>query len=181
MQRFSHADVAAMTAEDALDAFGSSARGLTEDEAARRLSADGRNELPHAKPPSLPLRFARQFANPLIAILGAIAIAMPFLDATEDAIAILFVLLLNATIGLVQEGRADAALNALDAASGPTAVALRGGHPRRLAASELVIGDVVHLEAGDRVPADGRVLSAQDLRIDEAALTIGRLCEVASP
>ncbi len=145
--------------------------GLEPGEAAARLAAEGPNRLPTA-PRTGPLqRFLRQFHNVLIyALLVAAAIAAA-IGHLIDAGVILAVVLVNAAIGFVQEGRAEEALAALGAMLQPTASVLRGGRRRTVPAEELVRGDVVLLEAGDRVPADLRVVRTRDLRVDEAILT----------
>ena len=149
----------------------SAAAGLSHDEAATRLAQHGRNSLPAARRRAPWLRFALQFHNPLIYVLlaaGAITFA---LDDLVDAGVILGVVLINALIGFVQEGKAEKALEAVSAMLASHATVRRGGAWQQIDAALLVPGDVVQLESGDRVPADLRLLRAKNLRIDEAALT----------
>jgi len=161
----------ASTAEDVLRAFDASAQGLSGTDAASRLSEYGRNELPAAKPPSALLRFAAQFNNALIYFLLAAAVLAAFLGHGVDAGVIVLVVCVNAVVGFIQEGRAEQALAALRAVLAPTARILRDGQRRIVAVQDLVPGDIVLLEAGDRVPADLRLLRTRGMLIDEAILT----------
>ncbi len=146
-------------------------RGLSEAEARQRLSRYGPNVLPSAKPPSLALLFLRQFLNPLIYILLAAALVSAALGDVEDAGFIAAVLLINGLIGAGQEysaGRAAAALKSLEQ---PHAMVLRDGLRQQIAARLLVPGDLVLLEAGDRVPADIALSGTINLQCDESLLT----------
>ncbi|MFP4271234.1 MAG: HAD-IC family P-type ATPase, partial [Alphaproteobacteria bacterium] len=116
-------------------------------------------------------RFARQFKNVLIYALLAAAVLAAAIGHELDALVILAVVLVNAAIGFVQEGRAESALAALSQMLEPEARVLRGGRRRTVAAATLVPGDVVLLEAGERVPADLRLVEARELKVDEAILT----------
>ncbi len=145
--------------------------GLSEAEAARRRARVGRNELP-PPPRRHPLqRLFAQFANALIGFLLAAAVVAAALGHVIDAAVIVGVVLVNAIVGFIQEGRAEQALSALGSLLAPTAWVLRDGARRRVDAADLVPGDVVLIEAGDRVPADLRLLHARGLLIDEAILT----------
>lgn len=146
-------------------------KGLTEREAADRLKADGFNELREGKARS-PLRmFLEQLLDPLIYVLAGAAAVSVALGEYEDAAIIAVVVLLNAFVGSIQEGKALRALEALKKLASPTAVVIRGGVRREIPAAEVVKGDLVCLEAGCRVPADLRLLEAAGLRIEESALT----------
>ena len=146
-------------------------RGLTEAEAAERLSRHGPNR-PRLRPGRGPLlRFLDQLVQPLVAVLVAAGLVTAFLGEWVDAGVILGVVLVNAVVGFVQEGRAAAALAALARAVASEATVLREGERRRLDAARLVPGDVVWLAAGDKVPADLRLLQGKDLRLVESALT----------
>jgi len=160
----------ALSIDEALSTVGATAGGLSGDEAAQRLRY-GRNELPRAKRRSALLRFLSQFNNTLIYVLLAGAAAAAVLDHGIDAAVIIAVVIVNAIIGFVQEGRAEQALESLGSLIAPRANVLRDGCRTAIAASELVPGDVVLLNAGDRVPADIRLLRARRLLIDEALLT----------
>ena len=145
--------------------------GLTEQEAAQRLNLQGPNELPEVPPPSPLALFFRQFASLVIWVLIAAAIISGFLHEWVDAGAILAIVLLNAVLGFVQEHKAEQALASLKRMSITTARVVREGLVRSIPARELVPGDLIQIEAGDRVPADSRLVYATGLRAQEAALT----------
>lgn len=145
--------------------------GLTDDQVRERLERNGHNRL--AEPPRRPAWkvFIDQFRSVLFAILlGAAALAVLVGDGTDAAI-IVAVVVINAVIGFVQEGKATRSLAALKSMLVPVATARRGGELTAVAADDLVPGDVVALEAGSRVAADGRLLSAHDLAVDQSSLT----------
>jgi calcium-translocating P-type ATPase len=146
-------------------------RGLGVDDAARRLREYGPNRLPDEDRESAVVRLLKQFHNVLIYILIAAALFTAFLGEWIDTGVIAAVVLVNALIGYVQEGKAERAMEELRRMLSQTALVLRDGHRRELDAAELVPGDVVLLEAGDLVPADARVVVAREARVDEAALT----------
>ncbi len=162
----------ALPAADVLAAFAVSAeRGLDLAEVERRRSRYGANTLPEAKPPHAIWRFLAQFRNALIVFLLVSAAIAAGVGHFVDAAVILAVVLINAIVGVVQEGKAEQALAALRAMLSPHARVLRDGERRIVDVPDLVPGDIVLLEAGDRVPADLRLLRARGLLIDEAALT----------
>ncbi|MGH6720170.1 MAG: cation-translocating P-type ATPase, partial [Alphaproteobacteria bacterium] len=145
--------------------------GLDDDEAARRLARVGPNWLPAAARERWPVRLARQFANVLIYVLLAAAAVSVALGHATDALVILAVVVINAVIGFVQEGRAERSLDAIRGLLAPSATVVRGGRRRRIEAEGLVPGDLVVFEPGDRIVADVRLAGARDLALDEAALT----------
>ncbi len=145
--------------------------GLDPAEAERRLAAVGPNALPAAPPVHPFLRFLAQFRNTLIYVLLAGAAAAAAVGHVVDAAVILVVVVVNAIVGFVQEGRAEQSLRAIRDLISPEAAVLRGGVRRTIGVEGLVPGDVVLLEAGERVPADLRLLRARGLSIDEALLT----------
>ncbi|MBA4371136.1 MAG: ATPase, partial [Coriobacteriaceae bacterium] len=162
----------AMTAEDSLSALGSdAAAGLSAERAAELLDLSGPNELRRAERTPAWRMFLRQFNDFMIWVLLAAVAISAFEGQVAEAIAILAILVLNGALGFAQEYRAERSLEALKAMSAPVATVVRGGVERDIPTADLVPGDVVLLEAGDRVPADGRLLEASALRIDEAALT----------
>jgi magnesium-transporting ATPase (P-type) len=161
----------ALSAREALHELETHAHGLAPEEAARRLVEHGPNALPQAKRRHPLLRFLAQFHNALIYFLLAAAAAAGVLAHFVDAGVIVAVVVVNAIIGFVQEGKAEAALEAMHRMISPRAAALRGGVRVSVPVAELVPGDVVLLEAGDRVPADLRLVRARGLLIDEALLT----------
>jgi magnesium-transporting ATPase (P-type) len=161
----------AETIEAALGRCRSSAEGLTSAESAERLNANGPNRLPAGKPRSLIARIVAQFNNLLIYVLIASGLVALALGHRLDTVVILGVVLVNATIGFIQEGRAEKALDAIRGMLTREASVLRDGRRLTVPVESLVVGDVALIEAGDRVPADLRLLRASALRIDEAALT----------
>jgi magnesium-transporting ATPase (P-type) len=164
-------DAHARAATDVLAGLRSSANGLGAGQAAERLAAYGPNALPPAKPRSALARFAAQFNSALIYFLLAAGVAAWSLGHGIDAAVIFAVVLLNALVGFIQEGKAEKALEAIRRLIAPQAAVLRDGVRRGVPVAGLVPGDVVLLEAGDRVPADLRLLRARGLLVDEALLT----------
>jgi len=161
----------AMTAEQAADHLATSREGLPLEEAALRLKHYGANALPAAAGKSALRRFFAQFDDVLIYVLLASAVVTALLRHGVDTAVILFVVLLNAIIGFIQEGRAEKALEAIRKMISPKASVLREGGRLTVNAADLVPGDLLILEPGDRVTADVRLTKARNLRIDEAALT----------
>jgi cation-transporting ATPase F len=146
-------------------------RGLTAAEAARRLEQLGPNVLPEPARVPVVLRVLSQFHHPLIYVLLAAAAITGLLREYVDCAVILGVVLVNAAVGFVQESRAEAALESLRSMVRTTARVIRDGHEHRVPSEELVAGDLVVLEAGDKVPADLRLVRITDLQVDESALT----------
>ena len=162
--------------ERALEQAQSSREGLTSAEAQQRLAANGRNKLAEAKKDSLVKRFFMQMADPMILILLAAALVSGVLAVVEgesfaDVVIILAVVLINAVLGVYQENKAERAIEALQEMSAATSKVLRDGKVQIVRSEELVVGDVVLLEAGDAVPADGRLIECASLQIEESALT----------
>lgn len=145
--------------------------GLTIDEADRRLSELGPNELPSEPVRSPVVIFLTQFANTMIVVLMIAAAVTVVIGDLKDAIVIGAIVVLNAAIGFVQEYRAERAMAALQTMAATTARVLRGGAETTIPSAALVPGDVVVLEAGDVVPADARLLDCPNLRVNEAPLT----------
>ena len=154
----------------------STERGLAAAEAEKRLEANGKNKLKAAKKDSLIKRFFMQMADPMILILLAAAAISAVTsvyegEAPTDVFIILFVVIVNAVLGVYQESKAEKAIEALQEMSAATSKVLRDGEVVQIKSEDLVVGDVVLLEAGDAVPADGRLLESASLKIEEAALT----------
>ena len=162
----------AMSATKVLEAFSvDGSAGLSAEEAALRLATDGANELRGAERPAPARIFLRQFNDAMIwVLLGALALSA-LQGQVVEAVAIAAVLLLNAVLGFVQEYQAEQAMDALRAMAAPVATVVRSGAEIDVPASELVTGDIVLLESGDRVPADGRLLDVSALRVEESSLT----------
>jgi len=145
--------------------------GLASADAAASLERHGPNRLPTAPRDTLLKRFLLQFHNVLIYILLTAALGTALLGEWIDTGVILGVVLVNALIGVIQEGKAEKALDSIRAMLSPKAMVRRDGHKLTLDATMLVPGDIVLLKAGDRVPADLRLFESHSLRIDEALLT----------
>ncbi|HEY7716955.1 MAG TPA: cation-translocating P-type ATPase [Candidatus Binatia bacterium] len=146
-------------------------QGLTPDEARRRLQTYGYNELKKETKASPFLLFINQFKNTLIAILAIATILSAVIGDLLDAGIILAIIVFCAGLGFVQEYRAERALDALKKMLTPTITALREGREAEIPSKELVPGDIILLEAGDKIPADGRLLEVHSLQCDEAPLT----------
>ena len=147
------------------------AKGLSPSEAGLRLKRVGTNQLAAKPPRPLWLKFLDQFRNLLVGVLVGAALLAAVVGDIEDAAVILIVVIFNAALGFYQEYRAEATLAALKSMLAQHARVRRGGEVSNILAHDLVPGDVVLLEAGDRVPADGRVLAAHNVEVAEAALT----------
>ena len=163
-----------------LESTKSSAQGLTTEEAEKRLAENGRNKLAEGKKDSLLVRFLKQLADPMIIILLAAAVVSGALevvahglslDSFTDSIIILVVVIFNAVLGVYQESKAEKAIEALQEMAAATSKVIRDGKLVHVKSEELVVGDIVVLEAGDAVPADGRLIENASLKIEEAALT----------
>ncbi|PXW98840.1 Ca2+-transporting ATPase [Sphaerotilus hippei] len=145
--------------------------GLRPAEHEERLARHGPNALPTARPRSLPARLLEPFLDVMVLVLLAAAGVAFALGERTDAVVILVIVVLNALIGLVQEWKADRALLALQQLAAPQACVRRDGQPQQVQAHDLVPGDLVLLEAGNLVPADLRLSSVAQLRVDESTLT----------
>jgi magnesium-transporting ATPase (P-type) len=165
------ADFHALPSADALQAVDATQQGLRSDEAARRLGQHGANRLPEPPRRSPILRFLSHFNNVLIYVLLGAAIVTALLQHWVDTGVILAVVVVNAIIGFVQEGRAEKAMEAIRGMLAPRSAVLRDGQRQQVDAATLVPGDMVLLEAGDRVPADLRLIGARGLKAEEAILT----------
>src|SRR3989344_2691046 len=157
--------------KEALLNLNSQENGLSLHEAGARLGKLGPNKLPEKKPRSIFDIFLSQFRSPLIYILLAAAGVVFFLGQVTDAVIIFLVLLFNAIVGALQEGKAQNTLAALKKFAETKATVLRDGHEVIIKDTELVVGDIVVLAEGDKVPADMRIIKSNNVRIDEAALT----------
>ncbi len=146
-------------------------RGLKQTEASRRLAAEGKNELKGTRPKTPVENFLEQLQDPLIYVLLAAAIISLLLREFSDAVIITVVVLVNALIGMIQEGKAKKALESLKKLTSPHAFVIRDGVRRKIPAADLVKGDIVCLEAGCQVPADLRLVETANLKIEESALT----------
>ena len=162
--------------DETLAEVSSASGGLTTDEAAERLEKNGRNKLAEAKKDSLLKRFMMQLADPMIIILIAAAMISGITsyyagESFADVIIILAVVIINAVLGILQESKAEKAIEALQQMSAATSKVLRDGKVTHVKSEELVVGDIVILEAGDSIPADGRIIECASMKVEEAALT----------
>ena len=160
------------TTEEVLESLNASSDGLTSEEAGKRLENFGLNKLKEGEKPSLLQRFLEQLKDPMLIILMAAAGVSAFTsiisnESLAEVAIILVVVLLNAILGVVQESKAEA----LQTRTAATCKVIRDGKQHVINADQLVPGDVVVLEAGDAVPADGRIIENASLKIEEAALT----------
>jgi Ca2+-transporting ATPase len=160
-----------LSIDETLARLGTGSQGLSSDEARRRLAQYGPNELEQAEKISRWKIFLSQFKNVLIIILLIATAISAALGQGTEAIAIFLIVLFSAFTGYIQEHRAERALEALRRLAALRATVIRDGAEQEIPARELVPGDVVLLAAGDKVPADGRLLEAVNLQVDEAALT----------
>ncbi len=160
-----------LSAENALKDLASSAKGLNTDEVLARRQRYGSNSLPVPPRPSRFIQFLNQFNNVLIYVLLAAAVVTALLADWVDSIVIIGVVLINAIIGFIQEGKAEKAVDAIRKILSYEALVLRDGGKVSVPVKDLVPGDVVSLHSGDKVPADLRLFQSKDLRIEEALLT----------
>ncbi|MGN0806000.1 MAG: calcium-translocating P-type ATPase, PMCA-type [Candidatus Coproplasma sp.] len=167
-----------LTADDVIKEVDSRRDGLSEAEAADRLAHNGKNALVSAKKKSAAVKFLSQFSDPMIIVLLIAAVISAVLAIVRSEYAelidsgiILIIVIINAVIGFIQESKAENALEALKNKNKPYAKVLRGGQRKTILSEELVVGDIVFLEAGDIVPADIRLISSASLKIEESALT----------
>lgn len=166
------------TVNQVFDEIGSTENGLTSSEAASRLEKNGKNKLAEGKKESLIQRFLKQLADPMIIILIAAAIISAVTavlggdgEGYADVIIIMFVVIINAVLGVYQESKAEKAIEALQEIAAATSKVIRDGKLTDIKSENLVTGDIVVLEAGDSVPADCRIISSASMKIEEAALT----------
>ena len=162
--------------EAVLRGTGSAPQGLTAAEAEKRLAENGKNKLAEAKKTPLIVRFLSQMKDPMILILLAAAVISGVTSVLQgesfaDVIIILAVVIINAVLGVYQESKAEKAIEALQQMSASMCKVVRDGQTHRIKSEDLVVGDVILLEAGDAVPADARVLESMSMQAEEAALT----------
>ncbi|HBQ63683.1 MAG TPA: ATPase, partial [Clostridiales bacterium] len=160
-----------MAQNEVLQKLNTEASGLTEEEASRRLKQYGSNRMAQVHRRSLVLRIFDQLLNVMVLILSIAAIISLIVGDVKSTAIIAFVIIMNTVLGVIQESRAEKALEALKNLASPEAEVRREGKARMIRAEDLTIGDIVILEAGDHVPADMRIIEAANLKIEEAALT----------
>jgi len=161
----------AMKADDVLSALDTNLNGLSKEEAQRRLNTYGKNELGTEEAISPFHIIIQQVKSPLIYVLLAAASISFTVNHLIDAFVILSIVIINTIIGFIQEFRAEKAMEALRQLAAPTALVLRDGERMEIPASKIVPGDIIILAAGDRIPADARIIEAVNLKTEEASLT----------
>ena len=162
--------------EETLKELRSSPEGLTQSEAEKRINENGRNKLEEGKKTPLIVKFFQQMSDPMTIILLVAAVVSGIISVVEksvptDVFIILFVVILNAVLGVLQESKADKALSALKEMTAATSKVIRGGKQETVKSELLTVGDVIVLEAGDAVPADARIIESNSLKCEESALT----------
>ena len=183
--------------EKVLHELNSTHDGLSSDEAAKRLEQNGKNKLAEGKKESLIHRFLKQLAEPMTIILlvaAAISAGVEIFNGVQsghwefpaDVVIIMAVVLINAILGVFQESKAEKAIEALQEMSKAQSKVIRNGHQISIPSEDLVIGDIIVLEAGDAVPADARIIECASMKIEEAALTgesvpVDKKVEVLTP
>jgi magnesium-transporting ATPase (P-type) len=160
-----------LTREDALALMKTNEMGLSHDEALVRLKTYGLNTLTEKKRDGILVLFLRQFASPLIYVLIAAAGIVFFMGDTTDGIIICVVLLLNAFVGTIQEGKAENTLEALKKFVETSATVIRDGKEHVIKDSEVVGGDIITFREGEKISADARIIESDGLTVDESALT----------
>lgn len=160
-----------LSSQEALERVKSPKEGLSSREVQKRLEQYGKNKLPTKKAPSLFTLILRQFKSPLIYILLIAGIISLVIGSLEDAVFIFIVVLINAVVGTIQEFKAEKSAEALQKMIQAKATVLRDGEVKRIDAEMVVPGDIVHLESGNRVPCDCRIITERNLGIDESILT----------
>ena len=148
-----------------------SARGLSSELAAKRLEENGPNKIESKKKKSLGKKIAEQIIDPMVILLIVASIVSAFTGDTVECFIIIAIVIINAIMSIIQEGRAEDSVEALQKMSSPEASVIRDGKKIKVKAEELVVGDIVVIETGDIVPADMRLLESSNLKIDESSLT----------
>ena len=159
------------SSEEVMNTLGVTDKGLTSDEVKKRHEQFGFNELAEGKRKSTLQVFLEQFKDFLVIILIVAALISAFLGEIESTAVIMVVVILNAILGTVQHVKAEQSLNSLKALSSPTAKVLRDGQMIEIPSKEVVVGDILYLDAGDYVPADGRLMESHSLQVNESSLT----------
>ncbi len=170
------------SAEETLESVGSVQTGLTTEEAEKRLAANGKNKLAEGKKTPMWRRFLQQLADPMIIILiiaAGVSVVTDIIaqkgnvtfETFSEGLIILAVVLINAILGVIQESKAEQAIEALKQMTAATTKVLRDGHQVSVKSEDLVIGDVIILEAGDAIPADARLIEVASLKCEESAMT----------
>ncbi len=177
--------------EEVIQENNTSKNGLSSEEAKARLEKNGKNKLEEGKKESLLHRFIMQLADPMIIILIVAAVISAITSVynkefPSDVIIIMFVVIINAILGVYQESKAEKAIEALQEIAAATSHVIRNGKTETVHSEDLVTGDIIVLEAGDSVPADCRIIESASMKIEEAALTgesvpVNKIVDVIDP
>lgn len=159
------------SSDDVIKELESNIGGLSSDEARKRLEKNGRNELRAKEKDSVFKIFLESFKDPMVIILIIAAVIQIFTDSFAESVIIFVVLILNAVLGTVQTLKAQSSIDSLKKMTVPSAKVIRNGEKITIESTEVVVGDIVLLEAGDYVPSDGRLIEAESLKITEGMLT----------
>lgn len=162
--------------KDVLNDFSVTDNGLSHEEALKRLEKHGHNKLKEAEKESIFHKFLKELSDPMTIILMVAALislvtALYSGEGFADVIIIMLVVIINAILGVYQESKAEAALEALAEIAASTTKVIRSGHQETIKSEDLVPGDIIVLEAGDSIPADARLIECASLKVEEAALT----------
>ena len=157
--------------EEVVEEFKTSNEGLSMEEAKKRLERDGKNELPHKKKESVFSIFISEFKDPMILLLVVAIIASLIAGEVIDALAIVFIVLVDVIMGTYQENKANNTAEALSNLVTAKTIVLRGGKEIEIESTELVVGDIIVLDSGDKISADARIIEAHNLTVDESILT----------
>ena len=160
-----------LTADEMFSSTGSNMNGLTEEEAGKRLKEYGPNELVEGKRISPLILFLRQFKDFLIIVLAIAAIVSGIKGDWVEAITIIIIVILAGVLGFIQEYQAEKAIEALKKMAAPHGTVLRAGEKKIIPAREIVTGDILLIKTGDLIPADGRLIEVNNLRVNEGSLT----------
>ena len=167
--------------KEVLKELKTSESGLAEEEASKRLAENGKNELPKAKQDSIFKLFIDQFKNPIEVILVVTVILSFLAHEVVDAVALIFIILVDVIMGTYQEWKARKDAESLINMIKSTSRVMRNGKEREIESSELVVGDIILLESGDKISADARIIECHNFQVDESALTGESLNEVKNP
>ena len=157
---------------DVLKEVGSTINGISEEEAQNRLKKNGPNELKESDKVPIWKMFLESFKDPLVIILLIAAVVQIFLGEFVESIIIFVVVILNSVLGVTQTRKAESSLDSLKKLSSPNAKVLRDGKKKTIPVRDVVIGDIVFLEAGDYIPADGRIIELKHLKLLKVCLLV---------
>ena len=159
------------TTDKVLETLGSSPKGLQQSEVDKRLEEHGYNEISRRDKKSILSMLVDSFKDPMVIVLLIVALVQVAIGEWIESLIIFVVLILNAILSVVQTKKAEDSLESLEKMSAPSANVYRDGKRRQIEAREVTVGDIVALEAGDNIPADGRLIEAESLQVEEGALT----------